>query len=89
MKKLEFAKLLELAMDECINITNMAKEKGEELFNSINDGLDDNPEYKYYLYPLITGLSDPNALSLNSLSALSSIRFFNLSVSITSTFCNS
>lgn len=50
MKKLEFAKLLDLAIDEYISITNIAKRKSEELFNTINDGLDDNPEYKYYLY---------------------------------------
>ena len=85
MKKLEFAKLLELAIDECINITNMAKEKGEELFNSINDGLDDNPEYKYYLYlkklsyskmeRLYLMLSVPTYSRVNSMDASSVLEY--------------
>ena len=85
MKKLEFAKLLELAIDECINISNMAKEKGEELFNSLKDGLDDNPEYKYYLYlkklsyskmeRLYLMLSVPTYSRVNSMDALSVLEY--------------
>jgi hypothetical protein len=85
VKKLEFAKLLELAIDECINISNMAKEKGEELFNSLKDGLDDNPEYKYYLYlkklsyskmeRLYLMLSVPTYSRVNSMDALSVLEY--------------
>ena len=39
--------------------------------------------------PLVTGFCGSKALSLNSCNAFLSIKSFNLSVSITSTFCSS